>query len=376
MGIVRSEEWPRAEIEELRRMLLACAAVHRRKDEDGLGATPPRPAPRDDDDDGDGGGRAVCVTSGVSFLGRAVVNRLLLRGYSVRILVDNEEDVEKLREMETSGEMGSARSNFSAVVAKLGDVQSLCKAFEGCAGVFHTSAFADPAGLSGYTKAMAQIEVKASESVMEACARTPSVRRCVLTSSLLACVWRDTARNHLSNVIGPDRWSDETVCTNKKLWYALGKLKAEKIAWKIAEERGLKLATICPALVTGPQFISRNPTATIAYLKGASEMYSDGVLATVDVTRLADAHVCVFEAIINTASGRYICFDRVIGGEDDAARLAGEMGMPVDKICGGVGGGESSAQPRLRFELSNRKLSCLMSRTLRPCYDESSTDLI
>lgn len=105
---------------------------------------------------------------------------------------------------------------------------------------------------------------------------------------------------------------------------------------------------------------------------GAKEMYSDGVLATVDVTTLADAHVRVFEAMIKTASGRYICFDRVIDGEDDAARLAGEMGMPVDKIRGG-GEGESSREPRPRFELSNRKLSCLMSRSLRPCYDESRT---
>ncbi|XP_030469981.2 cinnamoyl-CoA reductase-like SNL6 [Syzygium oleosum] len=376
MGFVRSEERQRAEIEELRRVLLACAAVHRRKDDDGIGA-PPRAAPRGDDDDeddeaGGGGGRAVCVTSGVSFLGRALVSRLLLRGYSVRILVDNEEDMEKLREMETSGEMGSARSNFSAAVAKLGDVQSLCEAFEGCAGIFHTSAFADPAGISGYTKAMAQIEVKVSESVMAACTRTPSVRKCVLTSSLLACVWRDTARNHLTNVISHDCWSDEALCASKKLWYALGKLKAEKVAWKIAEEKGLKLATICPALITGPQFINRNPTATIAYLKGAKEMYSDGVLATVDVTTLADAHVRVFEAMIKTASGRYICFDRVIDGEDDAARLAGEMGMPVDKIRGG-GEGESSREPRPRLELSNRKLSCLMSRSLRPCYDESRT---
>lgn len=368
MGIVRSEERQRAEIEDLRRMLLACAAVHRRKDDDGLGA-PPRASPGEDGGGGCGG-RAVCVTSGVSYLGRALVNRLLLRGYSVRILVDNEEDMEKLREMETSGEMGSARSNFSAVVAKLGDVQSLCEAFEGCAGVFHTSAFADPAGLSGYTKAMAQIEVQVSESVMEACTRTPSVRRCVLTSSLLACVWRDTVRNHLSNVISHDCWSDESLCTNKKLWYALGKLKAEKVAWKTAEEAGLKLATICPALVTGPQFINKNPTATIAYLKGAKEMYSAGVLATVDVTRLADAHVCVFEAMTKTASGRYICYDRVIDGEDDAARLAGEMGMAVDKIRGD--GGESSTQPRPRFELSNRKLSCLMSRTPRPCYESST----
>lgn len=109
MGLVRFEERQRAEIEELRRVLLACAAVHRRKDGDGIGA-PPRAAPRgdedeDEDDEGDGagggGGRAVCVTSGVSFLGRALVSRLLLRGYSVRILVDNEGTLRDLRTRHT-----------------------------------------------------------------------------------------------------------------------------------------------------------------------------------------------------------------------------------------------------------------------------------
>ena len=53
-----------------------------------------------------------------------------------------------------------------------------------------------------------------------------------------------------------------------QLWYALGKMRAEKAAWRIANERGLKLTTICPALITGPEFCRRNPTATIAYLKG------------------------------------------------------------------------------------------------------------
>lgn len=31
------------------------------------------------------------------------------------------------------------------------EIESLLEAFEGCRGVFHTSAFIDPAGLSGYT---------------------------------------------------------------------------------------------------------------------------------------------------------------------------------------------------------------------------------
>lgn len=48
----------------------------------------------------------------------------------------------------------------------------------------------------------------------------------------------------------------------------MGKLRAEKVAWTIAKENGLKLATLCPGLITGPNFCRRNPTATIAYLKG------------------------------------------------------------------------------------------------------------
>ena len=36
-------------------------------------------------------------------------------------------------------------------MAKLTEIGSLEKAFEGCRGVFHTTAFTDPAGLSGYT---------------------------------------------------------------------------------------------------------------------------------------------------------------------------------------------------------------------------------
>ena len=54
-----------------------------------------------------------------------------------------------------------------------------------------------------------------------------------------------------------------------KLWYALGKLKAEKAAWRIAKERDIKLVTICSALLTPPPHLStNNSTPTIAYLKG------------------------------------------------------------------------------------------------------------
>ncbi|TXG54670.1 hypothetical protein EZV62_019926 [Acer yangbiense] len=576
MGIVRTDESERREIEELRRMLVA---VHRRKDDEEFRGT--RLISKDLDDDEDQEAKVVCVTSGVSFLGLAIVNRLLLRRYSVRIILDNQgtlslslytspfpskssksilrleyffviksafdkslmsrciKDVEKLRELENRGEMRTNNNNVSVITAKLTQVEDLVQAFDGCRGVFHTSAFTDPAGLSGYSgpqsdvarwrllspiifqqynigivknsntdvsniqrsksnignvdnsyslsqkgyrclhpsgkvyvsrhvvfneleypykslfppaeitsthapifstlhlcdslirdapssrttsstpsdqvlcptmpaipfhidlgrptvpqvshtqtsthpmttrlksgtiphkayasKSMAEIEVKATENVIKACARTPSVRNCVLTSSLLACSWRyGAAAQDLSPVVNHDSWSDESLCINKKLWYALGKLRSEKAAWKLAEESGFKLTTICPGLITGPDFIDRNPTATIAYLKGAQEMYANGLLATVDVMRLADSHVCVYEEMNKTASGRYICFDRVIESEDEAEKLAKEMGMPANKLCG-----NACEHIPCHFELSNKKLTSLMSRTIRTCHNQS-----
>ncbi|KAM1015123.1 hypothetical protein ACFX1Q_044855 [Malus domestica] len=360
MGIVGLEERVNIEVQEFCRALVASAGLHRRKDDH------QQPDCKRFDSRGDyEQDMLVCVTSGVSFLGLAIVDRLLHRGYSVRLIVDNQEDAEIMREMRTSG---TNSDRISAVIAKLTDtdvVESLSHAFHGCRGVFHTSAFVDPAGLSGYTKSMAEIEVKASENVMKACAMTPSVRKCVLTSSLLACVWQDSSQNlNFSRVINHNHWSSESLCIDKKLWYALGKLRAEKAAWKIAEERGLKLTTICPALITGPEISTRNPTATLAYLKGAQEMYQSGVLATVDITRLAEAHVGVFEAMNKAAFGRYIWFDRVIDGEEEAEKLAEATGMSKNKILGN--GGSNVVQNR--FELSNKKLTNLLTGRVHCSY--------
>lgn len=68
-------------------------------------------------------------------------------------------------------------------------------------------------------KTMAEIEVKATKNVMEACADTPSVRKCVLTSSLLACIWHQNqlVDRVFSTVITHRDWSDESICQSKRV---------------------------------------------------------------------------------------------------------------------------------------------------------------
>ncbi|RZC59168.1 hypothetical protein C5167_006476 [Papaver somniferum] len=389
MGIMGTSEILKADLEEFRRLLLqgcttsttyyssknnpACQEFEK------LPNREIRDMRRDEMlDDHEIDEKLVCVTSGISFLGLAIVNRLLDYGYTVRILIENQDDLEKLREIEEFDEIRNNDSNSNAsdsrssnsdsfgrvrnwgvVMAKLNEVESLCDAFQGCCGVFHTSAFADPAGISGYSKSMADLEVKASQNVMEACSKTASVRKCVFTSSLLACVWRDNNLNDLPQLLDHSCWSDESVCREKKLWLALGKTMAEKAAWKKAEHSDVKLATICPGFITGPELCRRNPTSSIAYLKGAQEMYAVGTLASSDVSKVAEAHVRVYEAMGKIGGrGRYICFDHVIDSEEQVVKLTTQMGIPANRITSNARNTDSVS----RFRLSNRKLSRLMSR--------------
>ncbi|KAG2625546.1 cinnamoyl-CoA reductase-like SNL6 [Panicum virgatum] len=361
MGVLRSTQSLEAEVEEMRAALLLHGA--------GFGARRPggaaaKRAARADEAAG-AEARTVCVTGGTSFVGFAVVDRLLRHGYNVRLALETQEDLDKLREMEMFGENG--RDGVWTVMANVMDPVSLHEAFDGCVGVFHTSSLVDPGGISGYTKHMARLEAKAAELVVEACVRTESVRKCVFTSSLLACVWRQNyARDRrFPTTIDENCWSDESLCRDSKLWFSLGKTMAEKAAWRAARGTDLKLVTICPALVTGPGFRRRNPTPSIAYLKGAHAMLAEGLLATANVERVAEAHVRVYEEMNGTAGGRYICYDHVVRRAEEFAELQRQLGLRAPA-------GRAPAAPderAARFELCNRKLTALMSARRRCTYD-------
>lgn len=362
MGFATPIESKNNEIIEFRRLLLSSAdhGVHeRRKTQSFHDIHEPdqHKALDQEEENEDELEKVVCVTSGLSLLGQAIVARLLSHGYSVRIAVDNQEEMNKLIEMELFQESRRNHNGIWGVLVKLTDIESLCEAFNGCRGVFHTSSFIDPAGVTGYTKYMAELEVKASENVMEACARTETVKKCVFTSSLLACVWRDHAIHDGPSNVDHRCWSEESVCRDKQLWFALGKTMAERAAWRMAADSDLKLATICPGLLTGPDSFSMNSLSSIPYLKGAQDMYAKGLLATTDVNTVAKAQVCIYESLGSTAAGRYICFNRVVHTEEEAIALAREIGLPYQRITS-----NTPTHSPARFSLCNRKLLRLMSK--------------
>ncbi|XP_077244050.1 cinnamoyl-CoA reductase-like SNL6 [Tasmannia lanceolata] len=299
--------------------------------------------------------KLVCVTSANSYLSICIVEQLLARGYRVRLILQNPEDLEDLR-----GRGEWIKRVESVVIAKMGDLSSLCEAFRGCHAVFHTSSFIDPKGISGYSERMALMEAEGAENVIEACGQAACVKRCILTSSLLASIWQNNGV--VARVVDENCWSDEQFCRDNKLWLALGKTMAEKVAWRKSDQMKVKLVTICPALLIFPKVTSADAAASIPYLKGWRIMLQRGVLATADVKKVADAHVRVYEAIDHGACGRYLCFDGVVRREDEVTEL--ESGLRMHGVLTegrNVIHQEEEEQVEGDCILSNAKLAKLMS---------------
>lgn len=61
---------------------------------------------------------------------------------------------------------------------------------------------------------MAFVEAEAAKNVIEACGSAAYVKRCIFTSSLLACIWK----NDLPNLIDESSWSDEAFCRENKVY--------------------------------------------------------------------------------------------------------------------------------------------------------------
>ncbi|KAI6707535.1 hypothetical protein NL676_010497 [Syzygium grande] len=282
----------------------------------------------------------VCVMDASGRLGSRLVDRLLRRGYSVHAAVQNQGETDRLRELSADAE------KLKIFRSDPFDYQSIVDALRGCSGLFY--AFEPPQDQPTYDEYMAEVEVRAAHNVLEACAQTDTIDKVVFTSSATAVIWRDD-RKSLESDFDERHWSNVNLCRKYKLWHALSKTLAEKAAWALAMDRGVNMVSVNGGLLMGPDVSIAHP-----YLKGAAEMYEDGVFVTVDVDFLVDAHLCVFEDV--SSYGRYLCFNHIINRPEDALKLAQMLAPSAPSM-------PQSYEQELKIiqhRISNKKLNKLM----------------
>ncbi|XP_023515814.1 cinnamoyl-CoA reductase-like SNL6 [Cucurbita pepo subsp. pepo] len=252
----------------------------------------------------------LCVLDASSYVGFWITKELLNRGYPVHAAVrkTGNPEIEK-----TIREMGEVVKGLVVFPVDIMDYHSVLVALKGCSGLFCCM---DTPHV--YDEKMVELEVRGTINVVEACAQTDTVHKTVYTSSLTAAVWRE---NILSEKDVDERcWSDKEFCRKMKLWYPLAKTLSEQAAWALAMDRRLKMVSINAGLVLGPAVAEQNSGSTISYLKGAAQMYENGVLAVVDVKFLVDVHIRAMED--SSTGGRYFCFDQIVNSEEETLKLA------------------------------------------------------
>jgi dihydroflavonol-4-reductase len=271
-------------------------------------------------------GKTVLVTGGSGYIGGWCIVELLRRGYRVRTTVRNPS-----REPEVRAAIGSqtnAHEQLSVHAADLMNDEHWEHAVEGCDYVLHV---ASPLPAS-QPKDPDVLIIPAREGTLRVlkAALDADVRRVVLTSSVAAIRGGNEGR---------DRPLDETVWTNLDapglIPYVRSKTIAERAAWDLADERGMRerVAAVNPGIIVGPILSEDRSTSLLSIerlLNGIPAVPRLG-FSFVDVRDVVDLHLRAMTA--REAGGeRFIAVTQFLWMAEVAGILRERLGPTASKV--------------------------------------------
>ncbi|KAH8509917.1 hypothetical protein H0E87_007726 [Populus deltoides] len=273
---------------------------------------------------------AVCVTGANGFIGSWLVRTLLDQGYTkIHASIYPGSDPSHLLEIPGATDASVSLEVFEADVL---DHDAICKAVEGCQGVFHVASPCTLEDPKDPQEELVMPAVQGTLNVLEA-AKKFKVRRVVVTSSISALVPNPSWPRE--KVFDESSWTDLDSCKSRQKWYPVSKTLAEKAAWEFAGRNGMDVVAIHPATCLGPLLqpaLNASCAVLQQLLQGSRDTQEYHWLGAVHVRDVARAQVLLFET--PTASGRYLCTNGIYQFGDFAAtvsRLFPEF--PLHRAC-------------------------------------------
>ena len=249
----------------------------------------------------------VLVTGGNGYVASWLVKRLLERGFDVHATVRDPGDPAKTEHLRAIDR--DCPGKLSLFRADLLDPDSFDRPMAGCRLVFHTASPLIVRGVEDPVRDLVEPATRGTRHVLDAANRTPSVRRVVLTSSIVA-VYGDAAD---LEEIDADRFDEShwnATSNEKHQPYSYSKTLAERLAWEMAGAQDRwDLVVVNPGLVLGPGLSPHTKAeGVLVMLDFGNGYYSFGApeleFAIVDVRDVAEGHLRA--GLIPEARGRHI----------------------------------------------------------------------
>lgn len=247
------------------------------------------------------------VTGANGHLGFNLVQRLLQQGHRVRGSLRGPLDGPDAARLRALGPVELVRADIR-------DAAAMGAALQGVDRLFHVAAVYSVADRSRDAD-MIDAAVRGTGTVLRAAAAA-GVRRVVMTSSVVTLPLKAPGEPPATE----DEWT-----TDLRVPYFRAKVESERLAWALADELGLELATVLPASIIGPGFARSTPTLDIlrAGLMGVFRLgVPAGNLSMVDVRDTAQAHILAAE---RGARGRFIVANDHSPSYDEIARALGRI---------------------------------------------------
>jgi nucleoside-diphosphate-sugar epimerase len=255
--------------------------------------------------------KPVLVTGATGYVASWIVRYLLEDGRTVRGTVRDPDKKSGLEHLHALAEEHPGRLTLHK--ADLLDAGSYDEPMAGCELVIHT---ASPFLLGKVRDPQEQLvtpAVEGTRNVLASVNATPSVKRVVLTSSVVA-IHGDNIDMKGRGPFTEDDWNTTSSVDHQP--YPYSKTVAEKAAWEICGEQDRwDMVTIHPGLVLGPSLTTASKSGSMTTMKA----FTDGTLAggapdlamgMVDVRDVARAHILA--GFNPDAHGRYITNARSI----------------------------------------------------------------
>ncbi|MCC5932214.1 MAG: aldehyde reductase [Cyclobacteriaceae bacterium] len=276
--------------------------------------------------------KPVLVTGASGYIASWIVLQLLEKGITVHGTVRNFADVEKIQHLQVLQQ--NYPGKLKLFEADLLKDRSFDQAMQGCELIIHTASPFLIGKIDNPQQQLIQPAVEGTRNVLESVNRISSVKRVVLTSSVVSIYGDaiDLERNNKDKFNEQD-WNVTSTPSHQP--YNYSKVMAEKEAWKIVKkQQRWDLLVINPGFVLGPSLSNRTDSTSMEFMhqmvsgkmkSGVPDLY----FGVVDVRDVANAHLLA--GFTPSASGRHILVAKTLN-VSDMARIVSQNSHDKVKV--------------------------------------------